>query len=100
MSIVDVGTIAFWCKHEHPDWTSNSAGYNFGTFEVQQMRFKATKHPDRHIELDIDGPLGVRHNVYLPIPACNHVGLHVAITWQEHKIIVYLNGRPAQVIPV
>ena len=100
MSIVDEGTVSFWCRHEHPDWASNSAGYNFGTFEVQQMKFKATKHPDSNIELDIEGPLGVHRNIHLPIPACDDVGLHVLITWQKPKITVYLNGQSAQVITV
>ena len=51
--IVDEGTISFWCKHEHPNWTSNSAGYNFGTFEVQQMKFRATKHPDCRMDASL-----------------------------------------------
>ena len=100
MSIVDEGTVSFWCKHKHPDWTSNSAGYDFGTVEIQQMKFKAVKYPDCHIELDIEGPLGVHRNVRLPIPACSDLGLNVAITWKRPGVIIYLNGEPAQTITV
>jgi len=100
MGIVDEGTISFWCKHEQPNWPSNSAGYDFGTFEVQQMKFKVTKHPDCHLELDIEGPLGVHRIVRLPFPLCEDLGLHVAITWKRPEIIVYLNGQPAQIITI
>ena len=100
MGIVDEGSVSFWCKHEHPNWTSNSAGYDFGTFEVHQMKFRATKHPDCHIELDIDGPLGVHRNVRLPIPPCPDLGLHIAITWKRPEITVYLSGQPAQIITI
>ena len=103
MGLQDEGSITFRLKHEHPDWPTNEHAYNFGTLDtrgIQGTKVTATKHPDRTLELDMDGPFDQHHNVRLPIPICDERGLFVAITWQKPDLKIYLNGALADTITV
>ncbi len=93
MSFQEEGSMTFWCRHKHRDWPTNSNSYNFSEFTAQSIKVKASKHSDRTVELNIDGPLGQQFNIRKPIPECDEGGLFVAITWGRPEVKVYLNGK-------
>ena len=84
------GTLAFWLNHRHKDWTTNSNGYDFGSFEKSRLTANSVKHPDKTIELKFSGPFGQRR-FQCPIPKC--VALMVGITWRDSEVKLYLNGE-------
>lgn len=93
MGIQNQGTIAFRLNHEKPDWWSDTNGYDFGTVDDQSgIAVTARKHPDGMVEVDILGALGGTFHFRHPTPQCGKAGLHVAITWQERAVKLYLNG--------
>ena len=96
----DEGSLAFWLKHEHTDWTTNSHQYSFGTLVLRCTKVTSIKHPDCTLELDIDGPFAQSHNVRLGIPPCDERGLFLAITWQRPEIKIYFNGAISHTITV
>lgn len=74
MSISQEGTVTFTLKHERRDWSTNGAGYNFGSFEAQGMRFDMVKYPDRTLELNLDGPLSSKQTVRILVPPWSILG--------------------------
>ena len=60
---------------------------------------KALKHPDKTVELILDGlddgPLNLRE----PIPPCDARGLHVGIKWSKTEVVLYLNGKARKTLP-
>ena len=92
------GTLAFLLKHEHRDWTTNSNGYDFGSFEKPGLSANAVKHPDKTIELKFYGPFG-QLRFRRPIPRCDERGLQVVITWRDSEVKLYLNGELVDTVP-
>ena len=92
MSTPNEGTLMFWLKHEHKDWSTNSEGYDFGSIEKPGISAKAVKHPDKTIELNFSGPFG-QLSFRPPVPKCDERGLQVAITWKGPEVKLYLNGQ-------
>lgn len=92
MSIREEGSVTFWLRHKHADWTTNSNGYSFGNIDTSEISVDAVKHPDRTIELTVSGPLGKDFTLRYPIPKCDARGLFVAITWESPEVKLYLNG--------
>ena len=90
------GTIDFWLKHQHPDWATNGSGYKFGPFSHEDLSVKATKHPDKTLELQVFGPAQRSFTFKHPMPTCPPKGLYVAITWSASEVILYMNGKPVE----
>lgn len=89
------GSITFWLTHEHKNWVTNNAGYNFGTFTESGISLQAIKHPDRTVEIVSTGPLASKLQFRCQIPPCDERGLFVAVTWNRGDVSLYLNGKPA-----
>jgi hypothetical protein len=100
MSVSDEGTIRFWLQDRHPDWATDGRGYNFGTKHPKGLVLKALKHPDKTIELILDGLRGQPLSLRQPIPQCDARGLHVGITWSKAEVVLYLNGKVRQTLPL
>ena len=60
---------------------------------------KAMKHPDKTVELILDGLRGQPLSLRQPIPKCDARGLHVGITWSKSEVVLYLNGKVRQTVP-
>ncbi len=92
MSVSDKGTIRFWLQDRHPRWASDECGYDFGTKRTQGLVVTALKHPDKTVEIILDGLDGLPSRLREAIPSCDVRGLHVGITWSKTEIVLYLNG--------
>lgn len=97
MSLENEGTIAFRLGHEHRDWSTNSAGYNFGRIAEPGISVEAVKQPDKTVELNVSA-FGQHFTFRKPIPSCDEHGLFVAITWKDRKVHLYLNGQQVETL--
>ena len=93
MSLKQEGSMDFWLKHPHRDWATNDNGYRFGPFSYEGITCSAIKHPNRTIEISVRGPFDRRFTFRYPMPQCDERGLHVAITWKDDQVKLYLNGK-------
>lgn len=93
MGLKNEGSMVFGLNHENKDWSTNSSGYNFGSFQHEEISAKVTKHPDKTIEIELIGPFDKNFVFRRPIPPCDDRGLHVAITWKDDMVQLYLNGE-------
>ena len=98
MSILNEGSMTFWLRHEHKDWTSNSNTYSFGEIEHSGIIAGSIKKPDRTVEIKLSGALGRDFTFRQSIPTCDERGLSVAFTWTDKEINLYLNGRLVETI--
>jgi hypothetical protein len=92
VSLQKEGSMVFWLRHAHDDWSTNAHRYNFGTVEAQGVIVNAIKHPDGTLECAVDGALGRRQVFRVAIPSCDEQGLFVALTWELPLLRLYLNG--------
>lgn len=49
------GTALFWVNHLCLDWRTNSNSYNFGSVVIWALSVKIIKHPDKTIEVCVEG---------------------------------------------
>ena len=94
--IHELGSITFWLRHEHTDWFENQNRYNFGSVSNGGIQATAIKHPDKTIQIDITGAMNQDFTFHTPAPHCGPEGMHVAITWGNLEIKLYLNGALVQ----
>jgi hypothetical protein len=87
------GTISYFAKGEHSDWATNNNSYNFPNVEQGPIIVSSRKNPDKTVFVQINGPFGNSYDFREPIPLCDARGLHVAITWANNEVILYLNGK-------
>ena len=87
------GSIATFLRHENPNWPTNRAVYHFPEITSGGITFNAMKNYDRTVTIFIDGPFGNPYEFKEPIPPCDERGLHVAVTWSNNEVILYLNGK-------
>jgi len=78
--IMKEGSINFFCRHEHKDWTTNENQYTFDGPNDAPIRTRATKHTDRTLEIRAAGPLGEVVSTRQPLPECDERGAMVTIT--------------------
>jgi hypothetical protein len=90
--LLSEGTIAFFVKHKHADWTSNADRYRFPDVRRDPIAVSAVKQPDGTIEITISGPFGGRYAFAAPIPPCDERGLHINLTWVDRRVMLSLNG--------
>jgi len=93
MSPRNEGTIVFRLQHQHKDCATNSAGYNFGIIKADDISAEAAKHSDKTLEIKLTGSFDKNFTFRNPIPPSDEGGLHVAMTWKEDKVQLYLNGQ-------
>jgi hypothetical protein len=93
MSVSEEGTIRFWLQDRHPNWATDASAYNFGTKHPQGLAVTARKHPDKTVELTLDGLNGRPISWREAIPPCDSRGLHVGIKWTKSEVVFYLNGK-------
>jgi hypothetical protein len=95
------GSVALTLKHENKDWITNNNSYSFKPFSNKDIFFfQVGKDPNKTLRLVANGPLGhyltFRHNVSdISTPE-----LHVALTWKDSVVKLYLNGKPIQELQV
>jgi hypothetical protein len=93
------GTMFFPVTHPHEDWMTNSDGYNFGPFTHRSLSVKMTKHPDKTLEIYLNG-IGssiISTRQIIPDPQ-QSVAIIVAIAWNEKKVIFYLGDEVVDTI--
>lgn len=88
------GSVAFWVKHDHADWATNSKDYEFNGPPNPDFNAQAIKHGDGAIEVILDGPTIPCYRRRVPMPPPSKDGVHVAVTWDLPKWTLYLNGQP------
>lgn len=98
-NVQNKGSVTFFVKHPHSDWSTNVHGYKFPVVQPSGTGISVSvrKNSDLTVEIDADGPLGKKHHFKAPMPPCGAKGLHVGLTWElPNKITLYLNGKPVQ----
>jgi hypothetical protein len=87
------GTLAFFVKGKDADWATNDKPYSFKPFTREGISAIVSKGTDRGVYVEIAGPFGNSYDFRVPLPACDHRGLHVALTWEDESVTLYLNGE-------
>jgi hypothetical protein len=88
------GTVAFWIKHEHPDWATNSRDYRFAIPNTTHMKLVAIKHGDGTIEIILDGPGVLQYRRRVPMPPPSERGVFVVVQWKPPYWGLSLNAKP------
>ncbi len=87
------GTLSVWLKHPHSDWVTNSRKYNFGTVSQGGVSLRAVKEEDRTLQLAFEKLSGSRALLSHPLEDTGRPAIHVAVTWQNEKVMFYVNGK-------
>lgn len=96
-----VGTIETWVNPPlHPSWATNSDEYRFPPLRREGIEALVTKHPDRTIEIEVNGPLGGQYQIREPIPKCDERGLFIVVTWGNMEVTFFLNGAPVKTFTI
>ena len=94
MSIKNEGSMAFWLRHEHKDWPTNSSAYNFGTIKFEDVAVEVVKYPDKKLEIKVTGPFDKVFMFSRPMPHCEGNACSVVLTWGNGNVHLDLNGKP------
>ncbi|HNP28564.1 MAG TPA: hypothetical protein PKK23_05935 [Nitrospirales bacterium] len=91
------GTVVFQINHPNTDWKINSHGYKL---ELKQgaLFIRTFKHPDKTIEVHVEGLEKDNLSIRKTIPASKLPGLMVGITWCISEVVFYLDGERVDVI--
>ena len=92
------GTVMFLVNHPNADWMANAHTYNFGLFRQGALSVRTVKHPDKTMEIDVEGLEMGRLSTRKTIPESEQPGVMVGITWSESEVIFYLNGERVDVV--
>lgn len=87
------GTVMFLVSHEHPDWRENTNGYDFGVFAQGALKVRATKHPDRTMQIAVSGVGESILETRKPIPRTEQPGVMIGCTWNGSELVFYLCGE-------
>ena len=92
--VTEEGSIVYMVDHPDSDWMENARGYSFDKFKKGVLSVSTTKHGDGSIELGIVG-LSDHHSIITrhKVGRGKQPGLMIAITWQENRVSVYINGE-------
>lgn len=91
------GTFAVKLLPPAPKWWADNQEYLLAKGGTHGLAFQATKHSDQTLEIFIEGPLNQSFHLHGPCPSCPQDDtLHIAITWQDDALNLYLNGQPTQ----
>jgi hypothetical protein len=98
VSVPGQGTLAFVLDHpHHPDWWINSTGYDFGTFARGTLSVRAKKHPDKTIELCVEGLSDSIIETRKEIPITDQP-VSVVVSWNGSEVNFYVCGECADTI--
>jgi hypothetical protein len=92
------GTVFFLVDHPHPDWRTNSHGYNFGRISKGPLSIRTTKHPDKTMEISIEGLGESVISTRRPIPTTDQPGVAVVLVWNGKNVIFYMCGQLADTV--
>jgi hypothetical protein len=87
------GTLMLAFNHPDPDWRQNATTYNFGLFAQGKLKLSAVKHPDRTMELVLEGLGQSKVATRKAIPNTDQPGVVVAIAWTDREVRFYLCGE-------
>ena len=90
--IQKVGSITFTLNHEHDDWITNKNAYKFKPQILEGIFIQSFKDPDCTLRISINGPLGHSLTFRKDISGITTSKLHVAITWNDALVKLYLDG--------
>lgn len=94
------GSIVFTLKQEQKDWITNNKSYRFKPLSQQGIFIQVVKDSNKTLRLTANGPLGhyltFRHNV----SDISTTDLHVALTWKDSVVKLYLNSKSVQELQV
>jgi len=91
-SLPPEGTLMFLVNHPHKDWKSNEHGYRFGLLKQGSLSVRTAKHPDKTMEVVVDGLAKNTLVMRKPIPESEQPGVMVGFTWNNGEVVFYLNG--------
>ncbi len=86
------GTVIFQVYHPHKNWKTNAHGYKFGLFKQGPLSIQTTKHPDKTMEVRVEGLAEGVISTKKPIPESEQPRVMVGLTWKKSEVIFYLNG--------
>lgn len=86
------GTVMFQVYHPHIDWKTNAHEYNFGLFKQGPLSIQTTKHPDKTMEVLVEGLAEDVLSTKKPIPESEQPRVMVGLTWNKSEVIFYLDG--------
>ena len=83
----------FLVNHPHPDWRTNSYGYHFGLHSQGPLSVRTTKHPDRTMEVCVEGLGESIVATRQAIPDTDQPGVMVGFSWSGREVVFYLCGE-------
>jgi hypothetical protein len=86
------GTIFFTPHDPHPEWWTNSNGYDFGMFTQGTVCITTKKHPDKTIQLGVEGLADSIIESRKEIPATDKPWVTVVITWDGREVNFFMCG--------
>jgi hypothetical protein len=87
------GTVMLVVDHPDHDWKTNSRTYDFGPFLQRGLSVHAVKHPDRSIEVHVQGLAESAVTTRRPMPASGaHGNAVLVITWDRMDVKFYVSG--------
>lgn len=90
------GSMSFTLSHEHNDWITNKNGYRFKPLSIEGIFVQPFKDPDCTFRISINGSLGHSLTFRQDISEITTPKLHVALTWKDALVKLYLNGELAK----
>lgn len=92
------GSIATRLQHGDRDWATNNQGYEFQEISTGRLKLRAVKHPDRTLEIELEGPLDRTSRFIAKLTNPGPAGVTVVFKWQKGTISFYLNGELSEMI--
>nr|BAM62622.1 hypothetical protein [uncultured microorganism] len=89
-------SMTFTLSHEHNDWMTNKNAYKFKPLSIEGVFIQPFKDPDCTFRISINGPLGHSLTLRQNISGITTPKLHVALTWKDSSVKLYLNGELAK----
>ena len=94
------GIATFWLQADDADWGTDSNTYPFPPrTPVEGVSIECTKHPNRTLEIFINGLLDGELTYTGPVPRPEPKGVFLAVTWDMREVVLYLNDRRVRTFP-
>lgn len=85
------GTFGITFTPQHNNWSTDNQTYLLGEYLTEDLSLTATKHADRMLELNINGPLGKTFTLQMPQPPCRE--LKLGLMWENDEARLFMNGK-------
>lgn len=87
------GSLTFWMR-QPARWASSPGGIKFAPVNAPGVRLTMQKNPDHTLEFFLEGALRRTTHFLVSLPSrIRPCGIHVALTWKEPKVELWLDGR-------